>query len=121
MLGSIEVSAEYVRLWNLMSRCRSCRKFRQLAVRGVEVQIVVRGKKVVIRKRKVGTAMPCIENCEKMTAEEKAMYDVLRLQELKEVYEPIEVDYSEDNAREDALVVVDDKTRWMRIELNSFI
>ena len=32
--------------------------------------------------------MPCIENCDKMTAEEKKMCDVLCFQELKEVYEP---------------------------------
>ncbi len=89
MLGSIEVSAEYVRLWNLMSRCRSCRKFRRLAVRGVDVQIVVKNGKVVLRKKRVGVAMPCIENCDKMTAEEKRVYDILRFQELKEVYEPM--------------------------------
>ena len=115
MLGCVEVSAEYIRLWNLMSRCRGCRKFRQLAKPGVEVKVVVRGEKVVIRKRKVGKALPCIENCEKMTAKEKAMYDVLRFQELKEVYEPREIDYSEDNARREA------EWCWMRVELNSFV
>lgn len=78
MLGCVEVSAEYIRLWNLMSRCRGCRKFRQLAKSGVEVQVVVRGKKAIIRKRRAGEALPCIENCDKMTVEEKRMYDVLR-------------------------------------------
>ncbi len=92
-----------------MGECGGCRKFRQLVKPGVEVKVVVRGKKVVIRKRKVGDAMPCIENCDKMTAEEKKMYNILRFQELKEVYEPREIDYSEDNARREA------EWCWMRL------
>ncbi|WP_456330688.1 hypothetical protein [Archaeoglobus sp.] len=41
MLGCVEYSAEYIRLWNLIRRCEGCRKFRELAVRGVEVRIAV--------------------------------------------------------------------------------
>ena len=112
MLGCVEYSVEYIRLWNLVRRCEGCRKFRELAVRGVEVRIAVEGSKLKIRRRRVGNAKPCIEECSRFTAEEKMMYDVLRFQELKEAYEPQEIDYSEENARERA---------WMRIELNSFV
>ena len=113
MLGCIEISAEYVRLWNLLSRCKACRKFRKLAVRGVDVKVVVRNGKIVLRKRRIGAAMPCIENCDRMTAEEKAMFDILRFEELQEIYEPAEVDYTEDNARKQRLWVESEQI-WVK-------
>jgi len=96
----------------LLRRYEGCRKFRELAVRKVEVCVAVEGNKAKIRRRKIGNAKPCIENCNRFTAEEKMMYDVIRFQELKEAYEPQEIDYSEVNARERA---------WIKIELNSFV
>ncbi|AKG91651.1 hypothetical protein GAH_01025 [Geoglobus ahangari] len=36
------------------------------------------------------------------------MFDVLRFEELKDAYEPLQIDYSEDNAREDASAVPDE-------------
>jgi len=46
-------------------------------------------------------AKPCIDECNRFTAEEKMMYDVLRFQELKEVYEPQEINYNEVNAMDE--------------------
>lgn len=72
--------------------------------------------KFTLDSRKLEMQLPCIENCDLMTAEERAMYDFFCFQELREVYEPYEVDYSEDNAREKVFVEVYE-WGWVRIEL----
>lgn len=112
MLGGMEVSAEYILLWRIVKKCEGCSRYRELAVKGVEVQMAVHGDVIRIKRRRVGEAAPCIVNCKRLSDEEKADYDLLRFQELRETYEPVVIDYSEDNARERAC---------MRFELNSFL
>ncbi len=125
MLGSIEYSAEYIRLYNLLSRCKSCRSFRKLNMPAVRKQVLIRqrnGKAVVtIRKIRLGEAWPCIYSCNRFTAEELQMFDVLRFEELRDAYEPPQIDYSEDNAREDACAVPDETGKWVRIVLSSLV
>jgi len=42
MLGCVEYSAEYIRLWNLVRRCEGCRKFRELAERRLKSALQLR-------------------------------------------------------------------------------
>ena len=125
MLGSIEYSAEYIRLYNLMYRCKSCRSFRKLNMPAVRKQVLIRQKNgrtiVLIRKIRLGEAWPCIYSCNRFTAEELQMFDVLRFEELKDAYEPPQIDYSEDNAREDACAVPDETGKWVKIVLSSLV
>ncbi len=125
MLGSVEFSVEYIRLYNLLSRCRSCRFHRKLSRAGVrkEIRIVERNGRViaVIRKYRVGEAKPCISACKRFTPEEKQMFDVIRFEELKDAYEPSQIDYGEDNQRENACVVVDEEGVWVKVVLSSLV
>ena len=120
-LGSIEYSVEYIRLYNLMSRCKRCRQSRRYARRGVRKQVFTRNGKIILRKQRTGEALPCIYNCPHVTADDIEYYDLLRFEELKETFEPLEIDFSEDNARMDACVEMDGNGRWIRIELTSLV
>ena len=125
MLGSVEFSVEYIRLYNLLSRCKGCRSYRKLSRPGVrkEIRIVKRdGRTIaVIRKYRIGEAKPCILACERFTPEEKLMFDVLRFEELKDAYEPSQIDYSEENQRENACAVVDEKGVWVKVVFSSLV
>ena len=119
-LGSIEFSVEYIRLYNLMSRCKQCRNYRKLSRAGWMKQVFTRNGKCVIRKQKIGDALPCIYSCNRITADDIDYYDLLRFEELKE-FEPLEIDFSEDNARMNACVETDENGRWVKIELTSLV
>ena len=113
-LGSIEYSAEYIRLYNLLSRCRRCRESRKLSKAGWKKQVFARNGKIIIRKLKIGDAIPCIYQCSRITADDIDCYDVLRFEELKEF--ELEVDFSEENARMNACAEVDENGGWVKIE-----
>jgi len=120
-LGSIEYSVEYIRLWNLLSRCRNCRNYRKFSRAGVRKQFFVRNGKCIIRKQRTGDALPCIYNCPYITADDIDYYDLMRFEEMKETFEPLEIDFSEDNARMNACVEMDESGRWVKIELTSLV
>jgi len=120
-LGSIEFSVEYVRLHNLLSRCKGCRNYRKFSRAGVRKQVFTRNGKCKIRKQRTGEALPCIYNCPHITADDIDYYDLLRFEELKEAFEPLEIDFSEDNARMNACVEMDENGRWIKIELTSLV
>jgi len=120
-LGSIEYSVEYIKLYNLMSRCRNCRNHRRLSRAGWIKQVFVRNGKCIIRKQRIGEAMPCIYSCNRITADDIEYYDLIRFEELKEEFEPLEIDFSEDNARMNACVETDENGRWVKIELTSLV
>lgn len=120
-LGSIEYSVEYIRLYNLISRCKRCRQSRRYAKKGVRKQVFTRNGKVVIRRYRTGEALPCIYNCLYITADDIEYYDLMRFEELKEAFEPFEIDFSEDNARMDACVETDENGGWVKIELTSLV
>ncbi len=75
----------------------------------------------VIRKYRVGEAKPCTSACKRSTPEEKQMFDMIKFEELKDAYEPLQIDYSEDNQRENACVVVDEKGVWVKVVLSSLV
>ncbi|RLI80359.1 hypothetical protein DRP05_00850 [Archaeoglobales archaeon] len=119
-LGSIEFSVEYIRLWNLLSRCRLCRNHRKLSRAGWRKQVFVRNGRIIIRKQRTGDALPCIYQCNRITADDIEYYDLLRFEELKE-FEPLEIDFSEENARMNTCVETDENGRWIKIELTSLV
>lgn len=116
-LGSIEYSVEYIRLWNLLNRCRKCRNHRKLSRAGVRKQVFTMNSKCIIRKQRIREAIPCIYNCPYITADDIDYYDLMRFEELKDEFEPLEIDFSEDNARMNACVETDENGRWVKIEL----
>ena len=118
-LGSIEFSVEYIRLYNLLSRCKQCKNHRKLSRAGVRKQVFARNGKIIIRKQRTGKALPCIYDCNRITADDIEYYDLMRFEELKEAFEPLEIDFSEDNARMDACIEMDENGGWIRIELTS--
>ena len=120
-LGSIEYSVEYIRLWNLLNRCKRCRQNRRYAIKGVRKQVFTRNGRIVIRKQRTGDALPCIYNCPHITADDIDYYDLLRFEELKENFEPLEIDFSEENARMNACVEMNENGRWVKIELTSLV
>lgn len=119
-LGSIEYSVEYIRLWNLLSRCKNCRNHTKLSRAGWKKQVFARNGKCIIRKQRTGEALPCIYSCNRITADDIEYYDLLRFEEMKE-FEPLEIDFSEDNARMNAYVEMDENGRWIKIELTSLV
>ena len=104
-----------------MSRCKRCRQSRRYAVKGVRKQVFTRNGRIIIRKQRTGDALPCIYNCPQITADDIEYYDLLRSKELKEAFEPLEIDFSEDNARMNACVEMDENGRWVKIELTSLV
>ena len=120
-LGSIEYSVEYMRLYNLISRCKRCRQSRRYGKKGVRKQVFVMNGKCIIRKQRTGEALPYIYNCNRITADDIEYYDLLRFEELKEAFEPLEIDFSEENARMNAYVEMDENGGWVKIELTSLI
>ncbi|RLF01282.1 MAG: hypothetical protein DRJ64_10855, partial [Thermoprotei archaeon] len=80
-----------------------------------------RNGRIVIRKQRTGDAIPCIYNCPHITADDIEYYDLMRFEELKEAFEPFEIDFSEDNARMDACVETDENGGWVKIELTSLV
>ena len=120
-LGSIEYSVEYIRLYNLISRCKRCRQSRRYAKKGVRKQVFARNGRIILRKQRTGEALPCIYNCPYITADDIEYYDLMRFEELKETFEPLEIDFSEDNARMNACVETDENGRWVKIELTSLV
>ncbi len=119
-LGSIEYSVEYIKLWNLFSRCKRCRNYRKLSRAGWIKQVFVRNGKCIIRKQRIGEAMPCIYSCNRIT-DDIEYYDLMRFEELKEEFEPLEIDFIEENARMNACVEMDENGRWVKIELTSLV
>ncbi len=119
-LGSIEYSVEYIKLWNLFSRCRNCRNYRKLSRAGWIKQIFTRNGKCIVRKQRIRETLPCIYSCNRITADDIDYYDLMRFEELKE-FEPLEIDFSEDNARMNACVETDGNGRWVKIELTSLV
>jgi len=119
-LGSIEHYVEYIKLWNLLSRCRNCRNHRKLSKAGGIKQVFTMNSKCIIRKQKIGDALPCIYSCNRITADDIDYYDLMRFEELKE-FEPLEIDFSEENARMNACVETDENGGWVKIELTSFV
>ena len=120
-LGSIEFSVEYIRLYNLLSRCKRCRNYRKFSRAGVRKQIFARNGKCIIRKQRTGKTLPCIYNCPYITADDIEYYDLTRFEELRDEFEPLEIDFSEENARMNACVEVDANGGWIRIELTSLV
>ncbi|RLI76224.1 hypothetical protein DRP05_13320 [Archaeoglobales archaeon] len=57
-------------------------------------------------------------SCKRITADDIECYDLIRFEELREEFEPLETDFSEDNARM-AYAESDENRRWVRIELTS--
>ena len=120
-LGSIEYSVEYIRLYNLMSRCRSCRNYRKFSRAGVRKQVFARNGRIILRKQRTGEALPCIYNCPHVTADDVDYYDLTRFEELKDEFEPLEIDFSEENERMNACVEMDENGGWVKIELTSLV
>ena len=120
-LGSIEYSVEYIKLWNLFSRCKQCRNHRKLSRAGWKKQVFTRNGKCIIRKQKMGDALPCIYSCNRITADDIDYYDLMRFEELKDEFEPLEIDFSEENARMNACIETDENGRWVKIELTSLV
>ena len=120
-LGSIEFSVEYIRLYNLLSRCRSCRNYRKFSRAGIRKQVFTRNGRIILRKQRTGEALPCIYNCPYITADDIEYYDLMRFEELREEFEPLEIDFSEENARMNACVETDENGRWVKIELTSLV
>jgi len=121
VLDSVEYSAEYIRLWNLLSRCKQCRCHEKLSKTGWKKQVFARNGRVVVRKPRVGDAIPCSYSCNRITADDVECYDMLRFEELREVFEPFEVDFSEENARMNAYAEIDENGKWLRIEISSLV
>ena len=65
--------------------------------------------------------MPCFYNYNRITADDIDYYDLLRFEELKEAFEPLEIDFSEENARMNACVETDENGGWIKIELTSLV
>ena len=80
----------------------------------------VRNGRIIIRKQRTGDALPCIYQCNRITADDIEYYDLLRFEELKE-FEPLEIDFSEENARMNTCVETDENGRWIKIELTSLV
>jgi len=121
VLGSIEYSVEYIRLYNLISRCKRCRNYRKFSKAGVVKQAFAKNGKIIIRKHRTCEALPCVYNCPYITADDIEYYDLTRFEELKDEFEPLEIDFSEENARMNACVEVDENERWIKIELTSLV
>lgn len=107
-LGSIEYSVEYIKLYNLLSRCKGCRNYRKFSRAGVRKQMFTRKGKCIIRKQRIGEALLCIYQCNRITADDIDYYDLLRFEELKEQFEHLEIDFSEENAKENACIETDE-------------
>ena len=120
-LGSIEYSVEYIRLYNLISRYRKCRQSRRYAKKGVKKQVFTRNGKIVIRRYRTGDVLSCSYNFPYITADDIEYYDLMRFEELKDEFEPLEIDFSEDNARMNACVETDENGGWVKIELTSLV
>lgn len=118
MVGSIEYSTEYIKLWNLFYRCKSCR----------DQCPIINSKEIIKQLRERGWTRKAIrdymitligEHCKLHSIKDLKTFDVLRFEELKENYDPVIVDY--DNPQEDAVVDVDENGAWMKIELTSLV
>lgn len=94
VLGGIEYSVEYIRVWNLLSRCRSCRKRRGNGVEKPEwnkkVRTVAPGGKIRAPKRESKDLLPCIFYCNHIHEADIEYYDFLRFEELQDGFEPVE-------------------------------
>jgi len=51
-------------------------------------------------------------SCKRITADDIECYDLIRFEELREEFEPLETDFSEDNARMNAYAESDENRRW---------
>ena len=120
-LGSLEYSVEYIRLWNLVSRCRSCKvgRRRKCSVSKPEwigkVKTLTPGNKVRApkkSKRLSGEKLPCIYHCNRIHEDDIAIYDLVRFEEMKEYYTDFE-----DDIEDDATMTMD----RIKIELTALV
>jgi hypothetical protein len=111
-------------LYNLLSRCRGCRRGRCRSGGVVEkpewrkrMKTVVPGKKIRAPKRVKRQTVPCVFNCNRIHAADIDYYDVLRFEELLEDFEPVD---DERFVQRDAIVEVGDDGGWAKIERTAF-
>ena|GEM_PF-1186806 len=122
VLGSIEYSAEYIRLYNLLSRCRNCRRgcrkgnsINKPEWRG-RLRTLAPGNRIRAPRRKTSNSLPCIFHCSRITADDVDCYDILRFEEFQLDFEPMD---DEAFVHRDAFADVDENGTWMRICVTS--
>ena len=118
-LGSIEYSVEYIRLYNLLYRCKSCREWRKKEKPGTKRQFIVRKNRIILKKAKIGDTLPCVYSCKRITADDIEYYDLMRFEELRDEFEPLVIDFNEENARMNAYAETDESGAWIKIEIST--